>query len=75
MLIDKRDNEEMDNHELFDYNCFYDLSILKNALNLALESPFAFTNHDNREVLDIILKQIKIQYTVKSSKELSSKLF
>jgi hypothetical protein len=63
-LVDKKDHDEIDTPVLFHNKNFYNIDILKNALNLALNS----TNEiRDIKVLDILLDQIRIQHTVDTS--------
>jgi hypothetical protein len=68
-LTDTRDSDEMD-IPMVDHNrSFYNMDILKNALNLALDSKFSKLNEmKDVKVLDLLLEQIRIQFTVDSSK-------
>lgn len=66
-LIDNKDHEEIFSISILDHNgIFYNIDILKSALNIALETGKYLENKDIK-VLDILLKQIRIQFTVDSS--------
>ncbi len=62
--------------EDFNYTCtfleekfHYSTDVLQNSLNLAIESGKKFTNGiKDPEMLDIILRHIKIEFTVSTSK-------
>lgn len=65
-IIDNYDNNE--ENECFDMKekCLYDVDVLQSALNLSLEKKHI--DLCDIKVLDLLIKQIKINYTVDSSK-------
>jgi hypothetical protein len=65
-LMDKYDNENI-NKPITDFNNFYNINILKNAFILALEMENEIENKE-LELLELLYKQIKIQFTVDTSK-------
>jgi len=62
-IIDYRDNEESVEHE--NNKLFYNIRILRSALNIALDNS-DYQTSKNDAVLELLLKQIKIQMTVDS---------
>jgi hypothetical protein len=67
-LIDLHDNEEMNSH-MDQADCgriIYDIDTLRSALNIALDRGKSI-NNKNVDMLELLLKQIRIQFTVDSS--------
>jgi hypothetical protein len=64
------DNKEEEEIPLIDHNrSFYHIDILRNALNLALDSNINKSiETKDIKVLDLLLEQIRIQFTVDTSK-------
>jgi hypothetical protein len=66
VIINSVENEDYLNSD--SSSNLHNMDILKSALNIALDRGKLLINK-NSELLDLLLKQIKIQYTVDSSKK------